>query len=442
MPVATAPVEDGAVLVGADGRILAAGPDAEVPRPSEAAEQDLGASILLPGLVDVHTHLELTALRGLVRVRPFPSWVLMVRRIKTALDQEHFRASSRWGALECLAAGITCVGDTGSSLEPARALDGLGLRGVAFHEVFGPDPAQCVESMRGLEQALEALAPCESARVAVGISPHAPYTVSEPLLRALGARARAQDRPVAMHLAESPEEHSFVASGSGTFAELHRGRGIPVSARGDSPIRWALRSGLGETAPLCIHCVQADAADRRELVRHHASVAHCPWSNAALGVGRADLGALRGEGVPVGLGTDSVASGIPLDLFVEARLAAAAAALTPHQVVRLLTVEGAAALGVEDVGELVPGAWADLVALSTERPPLAGTGDPEVAVALHAGAADVMATWVAGVCRYARGTWPGVDAAAERSALEVAAARARAAATAERPSTVALPEPS
>ena len=444
MPVATAPVENGAVLVGADGRIAAAGPDAEVQRPPEAEELDLGASILLPGLVNVHAHLELTALRGLVRVRPFPSWVMTIRRIKDTLSPGDFRASSRWGALECLAGGITCVGDTGSSLEPARALDAFGLRGVAFHEVFGPDPAACAEAVRGLEEALEALAPCESERVAVGMSPHAPYTISEPLLRALGERALAQERPVAMHLAESPEEQAFVRSGTGAFAEAWRKRGIVVRARGTSPIRWALQSGLGPTAPLCIHCVHADAADRRELARCHASVAHCPWANAALGVGPADLAAMRQEGLAVGLGTDSVAAGRALDLFTDARLAASAADLAPREVVRLLTVEGAAALGVEDVGELVPGAWADLVALATDRPALAGIADPEAAIALQASAADVMATWVAGVRRYDRGRWPGVDAAAERAAVEVAARRARAgaAAAAQRPTARPVPEPS
>jgi 5-methylthioadenosine/S-adenosylhomocysteine deaminase len=430
VPVAAAPLEHGAVLVGEDGRIVAAGPDADVPSGREALEHDLGQAILLPGLVNVHAHLELTALRGLVRVRPFPLWVRAIRVIKDALGPDDFRASARWGALECLAAGITCVGDTGSSLEPARALAALGLRGIAFHEVFGPDPTRCAESLRGLDESLAALAPCESERVAVGISPHAPYTVSEPLLRSLGERALAQGRPVAMHLAESAEEQAFVRSADGAFAARHRERGIPVGARGLTPIQWALRSGLGPTAPLCIHCVHADAADRRELARHHASVAHCPWSNVLLGTGSADLAALRQEGLAVGLGTDSVAAGGALDLFTEGRLAAASAALTPHEVVRMLTVDGAAALGVEDVGELVPGAWADLVALATDRPALAAIGDPEETVALHASPADVTATWVGGVLRYDRGRWPSVNEQTERTALTRAAGHARAAAAA------------
>jgi 5-methylthioadenosine/S-adenosylhomocysteine deaminase len=427
VPVAAPPVENGAVLIGADGRIVAAGPDSAVAREPGVPARDLGEAILMPGLVNVHAHLELTALRGLVRMRPFPRWVLAIRRIKDALTPADFRASARWGALECLAAGITCVGDTGSSLEPARALAELGLRGVAYHEVFGPDPAQLGEAMNGLEAALAALAPCESDRVTIGISPHAPYTVSEPLLRALSARALELGRPVAMHLAESPEEREFVTDGEGPFAEGHRRREIPVSPRRVSPIQWALQAGLGRNAPLCIHCVHADAADRRELARHRAAVAHCPWSNAALGVGRADLAALRQEGLAVGLGTDSVAAGGGMDLFAEARLAALAAGLAPREIVRLLTGEGAAALGLEDVGQLVPGAWADLLALSTARAPLAGLADPELAVGLHAGVADVMATWVAGVGRFELGRWLGVDVAAERAALARASSRARAA---------------
>jgi cytosine/adenosine deaminase-related metal-dependent hydrolase len=119
-----------------------------------------------------------------------------------------------------------------------------------------------------------------------------------------------------------------------------------------------------------------------------------------------------------------------MDLFAEVRLAAAAAPFSPRAMLRLVTAEGAAALGIADAGEIRPGAWGDVAAVGLHRTPLAGATDPEAAVALTAGAADVVGTWVAGVPRYRAGAWPGVDADAARRAFAAAHRRAQAVATA------------
>jgi 5-methylthioadenosine/S-adenosylhomocysteine deaminase len=428
VPVLSPPVEDGALLVGADGRVAAAGRSAEVPRPAGATAIDFGDAAILPGLVNTHAHLELTALRGLVRDLRFPRWVAAVRRLKEALGPADFLASARWGVLEGFAAGITATGDTGSSGAPAAAMAALGARGVAYQEVFGPDPAAADEAVHGLEAAVTALRPLESERLRVGLSPHAPYTVSEPLLRAVVALARRLGRPVAMHLAESPEEDLLVRHGAGPFAEARRERGLAVEARGCSPVAWASRAGLLDIAPLLIHCVTADGDDAVAIARHGAAVAHCPWSNAALRNGRADLALLRRLDVTVGVGTDSVAAGGALDLFREMRLAALGCPLTPREMLRLATVDAARALGLAGAGTLEPGSWGDACVVSLDSPSLAATADPEAAVALGAGPGDVACTVVAGRPVYREGTWPGVDAAAERAALAAAAGRARAAA--------------
>jgi 5-methylthioadenosine/S-adenosylhomocysteine deaminase len=223
-----------------------------------------------------------------------------------------------------------------------------------------------------------------------------------------------------MHLAESREESEFVRFGRGPFADAHRARGIPVTAHGCSPVGWAERGGALALAPLLIHCVQTDDADVAAIAAAGASVAHCPHSNAELGHGRLDLARLRAAGVRVGLGTDSVASGAPLDLFREARLARDAAGLTPADALRLLTVGGAAALGVPGVGAIVPGAWADLAAV---RVPGA---DPVDGV-LAASPADVRQTWVAGRLVWDGGDWPGARADERRAGFARAGAAARAA---------------
>ncbi len=420
LPVVRAPIPHGAVLVGEDGRIAAVGPDDAVPRPAGAASRDLGDVALLPGLVNAHAHLELTALRGLVRGLPFPEWIRTIRRIKDALSPAHYAASARWGVLEGFAAGITTVGDTGSSLAPAQAMADLGARGVAYHEVFGPDPARCAESVQALEEALARLTGCGSSRLRIGVSPHAPYTVSEPLLRAVAALARERGLPLAMHLAESREEHQLVTEGAGPFADALRRRGIAVEPRGRTPVGWALAAGLDAVPALLIHGVTAGAADFDAMAASGASVAHCPWSNAVLGHGRADLDGMRRHGVAVGLGTDSVAPGGRLDLFAEARLAGAGRRLTPRELLALATHDAARALGVAGAGALEPGAHGDLAAVALPPAAFSAPADVEAVVVWGAAAADVRATWVGGRPVYERGCWPDVDAAAERDALDAA----------------------
>jgi 5-methylthioadenosine/S-adenosylhomocysteine deaminase len=426
LPVGGPPVADGAVLVGADGRIEAVGPDAAVPRPGEARQVALGDAALLPGLVNTHSHLELTALRGLVRGLAFPAWLQSVRALKLALDADALRASTRWGVLEGFAAGITCFGDTGSGQQAAPALAELGGRGVAYHEVYGPDPAQCAAVVAELERALDALRPCASDRVTVGLAPHAPYTVSAELLAAIAAVASARGLKTAMHVAESREERELVEAGRGPFADALRARGIRVEPGGCSTVRWLERAGLLALRPLLIHCVTADADDFRLARRHGATAAHCPWSNAVLGHGRADLGAMREAGLAVGLGTDSVVAGGRLDLFAEARLAALGPALTPREMLQLMTAGGAAALGLEGVGTLARGAWGDLAAVGLAAPAFAAARDPEEAVAWGATAADVVFAAVAGRVVYDHGRFPGVALAVEQAGYARAAAAAGA----------------
>jgi len=427
LPVSEAPIAGGAVLIADDGRIAAVGPDASVPRPPAAAAPDLGDAVLLPGLVNAHAHLELMAMRGLVTDRPLPRWVGRVRRLKDALSAEDFEAAARWGVLEGFAAGITTTGDTGSTGAPARAMAALGARGIAYQEVFGPDPAQCEAALAGLKTALDALAPLASDRLAIGISPHAPYTVSTALLAAAAGLAAARRRPVAMHVAESEEETRLVTEGQGPFADALRARGIAVVARGTSPVGWALDGGLGPLRPLLIHCVHLDDEDRYRIAAASAGVAHCPWSNATLATGHADLRALHAAGITVGLGTDSVAAGRDLDLFAEARLARDASGLAPRAVLRLVTADAAAALGVEDVGRLAPGAWGDVTAVAVPGAAGASADAIEALVVATATPAMVRGAWVAGRCVYDGGSWPGVEAAVERAAYAAACDQAAAA---------------
>jgi len=356
-PVTAPPITDGAVLVDGGGRIAAVGPNAQVPVPEHVVQREFPNASLVPGLVNTHTHLELTHLAGRNSEREFPRWIRTIRALKDATPPAAFYEAALQGVRDCWAAGVTCVADTGSSGAVAAALHALGGRGIAYQEAFGPDPAQARASLAELEGALDRLGGFASTRVRLGVSPHAPYTVSEPLYRAVNDLARVRGLPVALHLAESVEETALVRQGSGPFADALRARGIVVAARGLSPVQYLSRLGVLRRGTLCIHCVQVDQADLAALARAEVGVAHCPRSNSLHGHGTAPLAAFRQAGLAVGLGTDSVVSARDVNLWAEA----AAAGLQGSDALRMVTLEGARALGLErDLGALEVGKEADL----------------------------------------------------------------------------------
>jgi 5-methylthioadenosine/S-adenosylhomocysteine deaminase len=358
-PVTAPPIEDGAVLIDDAGHIAAVGPHAHIahPAPNASTSLEFPDAMLTPGLVNCHTHLELTHLAGQNPERDFAAWIRRIRELKDATPPEAFVASARQGLHDCWRHGVTTVADTGSTGAALRVLASAGGRGIAYQEVFGPDPRQADASLADLETALAALAPCAGPRVRLGVSPHAPYTVSEPLYRAVANLAQRRRLPVAVHLAESEAETQFVRDGTGPFAEAHRARGIPIIPRRRSPVQYLAELGSLSRNTLCIHCVQLDAQDVAVLAGQGAAVAHCPRSNAAHGHGRAPAAALREAGVRVGLGTDSLVSVEDADVWAEAR----AAGLHGEDALRALTIEGARALGLDgEVGSLEVGKAGDV----------------------------------------------------------------------------------
>jgi len=367
-PVTAPSFEDGAVLIDRAGRIAALGPHASVPQPAAAQALHFPDAELMPGLVNCHTHLELTHLGGGGQhdESEFLTWIRRIRELKEATSAEAFYEAAVAGVRDCWTRGVTCVAETGSSGAVMRALHDLGGRGIVYQEVFGPDPAQCSASMQEVEQAIVQLRRLATAQLVLGVSPHAPYTVSAPLYEAVARFARLEQLPTAVHVAESPAETELIRDGAGPFAAALRARGIAIEARNCSPVAYLLQRGILRPGTLCIHCVQVDQADIELLRVTRAAVAHCPRSNAAHRHGRLPLGWVREAGVPVGLGTDSVVSVGELDLWAEAE----AAGLTGDDAaLRMLTIEGARALGWEsEIGSLEVGKAADLAVFPLAAP--------------------------------------------------------------------------
>ena len=398
IPVRGAPVRDGALLIDAAGRIAAAGAAAAVPAPPGMPTRRFPNAALVPGLVNTHTHLELTGLAGRIAAVSFPEWIGELRRLKEARSRDDFLAAARQGVADCFAAGVTTVADTGDSGTVIQALAEAGGSGIAYLEVFGPHPDQCAEALTDLRRRAGALLPFATDRVRLGISPHAPYSVSGALFRAASAWARSERLPLAVHIAESPEELALLKDASGAFAAAWSRRGIPVPApAGDSPIAWLARHEVLGPDLLCIHVVHAGAEDVARLALAGSAVAHCPLSNAAHAHGTASLAALLDAGIRVGCGTDSVASVGTLDLLAEVRAARAIAGLGSEAAFRLCTLDAARALGLDgEVGSLEAGKWGDAAAVAI------GEADDPLEAVLASAPGDVLGTWIGGEAKFDR----------------------------------------
>jgi 5-methylthioadenosine/S-adenosylhomocysteine deaminase len=387
LPMRDAPIANGAVAVDGD-RITYVGPAAGAP---SGTVLDLGDAALLPGLVNVHTHLELTPLRHLLEGLDFAQWIRTLTQLRrTALtDITDVETGARIGIAEGLLRGITTFADTSDIATPvATALQSMGVRGVVYKEAFGPDPKQCANAMVALRDSVRELKRTETDAVRIGISPHAPYSVSKQLFGAAATYAIAERLPMAVHLAESAFEEDLVVRGEGPYAENWRSRGIdPAGAHARSSVALLHEAGALRARPLIIHAIRVDPADIALLAAAGCSVAHCPVSNARFGHGIAPLQQMLDAGISVGIGTDSVASNNRMDLLDEGRIAHLMActrelswrAFPATHVLRQCTIGGAAALGVwPALGELSVGAPADLCAFALDglaAMPLADVSD-------------------------------------------------------------------
>jgi cytosine/adenosine deaminase-related metal-dependent hydrolase len=411
LPMDAPPLPDAAVLIGADGRIAAIGPRSVVPGSPGTVVLELGKAMLLPGLINVHTHLELTGFEATPDRLDFPGWIRGIRRRKEARSGAEYRDAARAGLRDCWAAGITTIADTGDSGAVPRALAELGGSGIVYQEVFGPHPDQLEANFGDLEQRVRELRPLVGDRVRLGVSPHAPYTVSGPLFARVAAWANEHGLPLAVHVAESAAETAFVTHGGGPFAEAWTSRGIPLlgdpahappsrrTAEPPTPLGWLAQHGVLGPATLCIHAIHLSEPDIGLLRSTRAAVAHCPVSNLRHGHSRAPLRALLEAGVRVGVGTDSVASVGELDLFAEMRAAADLAGLGAEAALALGTRGGAGALGLDrEIGSLTAGKWGDVIALRVAS----GDSPDPVQSALAASPADVVLTVLGGRVVYRR----------------------------------------
>ena len=277
VPVEGAPIEQGAVAIGDDGRIVAVGPAADL-----GTGEHFEDSVILPGFVNAHSHIEYAAYAGFGDGLPFPPWIGLHVQRKSRLENGEMEAIARLGAADCLRSGITTVGDCSFSGAAAAACDELGLRAIVYLEVFGEDAG----ALERFEELRAAVAGSCSDRVRLGISPHAPYTCTVELYQACAALGL----PLATHLSESAAELEYLRTGTGPWESLAE---YLVPPLGRPAIPALAEAGVLGPNTVAAHCVQVDAEEIALLASLDVGVAHCPRSNALLGCGVAPLAALR-----------------------------------------------------------------------------------------------------------------------------------------------------
>ncbi|HWN09621.1 MAG TPA: amidohydrolase family protein [Pyrinomonadaceae bacterium] len=431
VPVSSSNVAGGAIAVEGEQIIALGERGALIRQFPDSMIREFGTAAIIPGLINAHSHLELTAMRGFLENEEsdFFAWLkkLTMARLER-MTEDDLHVASCWGACEAARAGVTCFADASdAAFESMKALRDVGLRGIVFQESFGPDPLLAAENFSKLKHKIEHLRELETSLVKCGVSPHAPYTVCAPQLELIAEFALSERLPVMMHAAETTMEASLLRDGSGPFAEGLRRRAIEWKAPGLSTIQYLKSHGILETRPLLAHCITVDEADIETMQEADSRVAHCPKSNAKLGHGVAPLTKFLEAGISVGLGSDSVASNNTCDLLEEARFALLTARstardagqLSPSKLMQTATMGGAHALGLESkVGQLKEGFQADFAVVALASVHQIPSYDPESTLIFASSGRDVVLTVVAGREVYRDGQVTTVDEDRLRSRIK------------------------
>ena len=399
-----------------DGRIVDIGPAGDLDRRLEAARTiDADGMLALPGLVNLHTHLPMTLLRGVAEEVDLQGFLRLVWAEEArVMDPEGTELGATLGAIEALLGGTTTALDMYFHPDAAhRGAVRAGLRhvtGPVFFSFPGPDDLSWTERMAFARRWPDVLAQVGGPFVPPALMPHALYTVDLDGLREIGELAVEQGALVHTHCAENDLDVSDT-----------------VAARGMRPVECLVHTGVLALKPVLAHAVRLTYEERDRVAGAGASVAHCPGSNLKLASGAADLVGYRRAGITVGLGTDGCSSSNDLDMFSVMRLSANLArlvsndpaAISARDVVRAATLDGARALGLSDrIGSIEVGKEADLILIDTRVPHLTPLHEPHTALVFAAGRSDVHTVVVAGEVVVDDGRITTVDVAALLRAVD------------------------
>ncbi len=371
LPMSHPPIEDGGIVVrGSEILAVARWKDVIAEHPG-ALREDLGEVILLPGLINAHCHLDYTMMRGgLFGGGSFSSWIQRLNAMRRSLDQSDYLKAISQGLEELRHWGCTTVLNIESFPELIPFLPESPIRTWWFLEVM--DVRTRLQTGDALAGAIHFFERAGEARGGFGISPHAPYTASSDLYTLVKLYGEKYHLPICTHLAESEEEMAMFSCGEGPLYEFLRsiGRSMEDCGGGNTPVQAVLGQGLLHDGSLLVHMNVLTEADK-SLLRQSAGtfpVIHCPRTHAFFERSPFDLEFFRQSGIPVLLGTDSLASNQDLNMFEEMRaMAVAFPEIAPLEILAMATMRPAAAIDRGGrLGELSPGAVADFLAVPDE----------------------------------------------------------------------------
>jgi cytosine/adenosine deaminase-related metal-dependent hydrolase len=386
LPIGSPPLSDGAVRVE-DGRITGVGGARELPPWAGEEVVDLGAAVLLPGLLNAHCHLDYSTLRNAIAPQAgFTEWVQRLNSIKRQLSPADILDAIHRGYAEAQQYGTTTVCSMAAFPDLLPALGPAPLRTWWFYEMI--DIRHRVTSEELVAGALSFFNQNPDPLVRYGLNPHAPYTASLLLYRLAQACAEQGGMVLTSHVAESREESDMFTQARGPLYDFLSGLGRPMHDCGhDTPFGWLWRNGAIGGRWLLAHLNDLTESDFALLATLQPaqlpSVVHCPGSHRYFGHPPFPLERLAALGVNLCVATDSLASTDSLSLLGELRrLRASHPSLTPDALLHTVTAAPARALGREGLlGCLAPGAHADLIAIPFDGPPAAAAG----ACVAHAG---------------------------------------------------------
>ncbi len=439
LPITDQALKNAGVVVE-DDKIVELGSTEELAKKyPDAVLEDFGRAIILPGFVDLHTHLEFSAMRGLCEDLAYTGWKLQLTEKIKPLVFDDWLVSARLGAIEAAQSGITTITDmtsTGASLKAAKE---IGLRGFMLYELSGMNP-NLIKSV--VDKAKQTVSnwqeETDGSLLQIGVAPHSTYSVNPRLFKEVGDWARKDKLKISIHLSGSKDEYDFVKYGSsrlaGAYRDLMGWSDHLWQPTGTSPVRYLLQWGLFDNDVLGVHCVYVDDDDMSALKDNDVAVAHCPRCSAKLAMGIAPLRKYLNLGLRVGLGTDSPASNNTMDFFDEMRIGLLLQRAANHSVtenesesfIKLATYGGAQALGMEkDIGSLVPGKQADITVVDMSHSHQRPLTDPYSALVHTANQEDIMLTMVAGKIIYSDQTTIGPDTEETLQKIESVRAKLR-----------------
>lgn len=373
------PIFDGAIAIE-NGEIIDVGHESDLlARYKNTSHEDYSHHVLMPGLINAHTHLDMThhknfpfdPVRTMGAHVNFVEWLLSCIDYKKSGSPDRFRSAIDEGLNTCVEAGTTCIGDMGSFEGIFQILHEAGVRAVVFPEILSYDSMVAKDHFETALAVVEKYIDYDSDLINVGIAPYSPYTLSRNILKIMAQHCRSSHLPIMLHAAESFSETEFFYNSTGDIASLlfpniGWGENLPPSFH-TTPVAYLDQINFLDSEPILVGCVNVTKNDIDRMANKGAKAVWCPRSNYYLKLAKAPIASMREKGIVTALGTDGISSTNTLSLWDELRFAFETIrqkknGLASQDLLQMVTKDAATVLGIDDeVGTLETGKRADYI---------------------------------------------------------------------------------